>query len=212
MAKYGAGNILENEFTVYVHSFTDPNDSRYIHLLLNDVLKLGCTIKVWNDYWKGQYTFTELEPCTDYTVDFYIGTSHEYQNNDWQETLYVTTAGCGDTPPPGRPPYFYWISRNTNLKRGMAIADYITAEKWMDLKDNIDDVRDFVGYSEWEWDQYRWSPGDIITAAEYNDVASSMNSLVSAEYKIPKVNAGDPITARCMMALQYAVNSLNEEV
>lgn len=116
--------------------------------------------------------------------------------------------GGGEEPDPDEiPDAFYWIDRSTDLEAGMVISDYITAEKWKELQDNVNAVRVYMGLSKRSFTTV--SKGERIRATYYNQIRNAINSMVEDEDdEIPRVRVGDPITAEVMMLLQETINDI----
>jgi hypothetical protein len=136
---------------------------------------------------------------------------------------YVDSTNCGNdhfgqnltaTWEKIRPSYFYWINSSTNLQKGQAISNYITASKWTELQNNVNKVREFYGYATVSFTTVTRGV-TVIRADLYKEIMDAINSTITGSVKYSNgtavtapVKGRTQITADIMMALQRGVNGI----
>lgn len=100
-----------------------------------------------------------------------------------------------------KPNNFNWSS--TKSSGG---AFNLTAADWNDLQDTINQMRDYLGMSEYDFT--RAVKGETFTALMYNEAREAIQGFGSgAGSYIPKVSKGDTITANIMNVIVTELNS-----
>lgn len=168
---------------------------------------------------KSEYTFslTTVSATTaisnlpkDYVVGYNTGIYINAGATSGNMTLSGLDYHVFEAKNPGltRPEKFYWIDSSTILTKGMVIKDYITANKWKTLQNNINAVRVYKGLNNYSFTAV--ASGQIIKATYYNELANAINEMLSSSssYIIATVSEGDVIYAAIMNKLQNSINSI----
>lgn len=141
-------------------------------------------------------TFGGLDPGTEYYIDakvfFDVGVK---QYDDWIDNISCTTESS-------RPYDFSW---DVEKVQGEPIT--ITANEWANLQNNINLVRNYKGYSDYNFTSV--SVGDNITAEIYNECISAIHTVYPTSLTSYKVIADETIiTAEIIDNLRIFINEV----
>lgn len=151
-----------------------------------------------NDTSSSWVTFNNLRAGTRYkvTVEIY----YETGTTD-TVTKYITTESSGGSGTE-RPSYFEWDTAKT---KGRAFK--LTATEWNDLCSNINEVREYKGYSTKSFTRaYR---GEDFTADMFNECLTAIYNINSNILDVcHAVSSGDVIKASYLNALRDYLNDV----
>jgi hypothetical protein len=109
-----------------------------------------------------------------------------------------------------KPNPFYWISSSQGLEKGtMEVSKYITASKWLELRNTIDAVHEYKGTTRSTTISTVTKNTTTILASHYIQMKNAINELKSGTITVSNPVAGQTIiTASIMMALQTGINNV----
>lgn len=141
-------------------------------------------------------TITGLTPGTMYTVtiNLFVYDAAGTPNYGGSYAVTMTTLS--------RPKAFSWTV--PKISGGQY---YVGATEWAGLAANIINVLEYAGYS-YTFKTQLPSPGDILTAARYNDLRAAIQSVPGYGYYIPQVASGQIVTAQQLNLLVSELNAI----
>lgn len=117
-------------------------------------------------------------------------------------TIYIRAEGEeNEEETPIRPDKFEWTNEKAQGK-----PFNLSADEWNDLGANINDVRKFKGYKEYNFENV--SSGDKFYYYMYNDYVTAIKDINGYCNYVYKVSQGDKISADLLNNLVHEINDI----
>lgn len=177
-------------------------DDRYIEWYIDGKSSGSDTLSAGASSSSSQY-FVNLEPSTTYSISATIYYSSTPTSGvDSSVTVSGSFTTEAEPEPDPRPSYFSWDTAKTSGGKFN-----LTASEWNSLMGNINDVRTWLGQSQYGYTSA--SSGATFTASMYNQAVNAINGISKYSGSLSRVSSGDKVYASQLNALRDAINSIS---